>query len=436
MNNSDTGAILKRLTAFSVPLILSGLLQQLFNWVDALIVGNVVGEAALAAIGATSSMYNLFVGVLIGFTSGLSVLFAQQYGGGNQEKNGRLLAVYSVLMTAVFAAISALGVAFISPILGLLDTPASLVTQAGNYLRVIFFGVPFLALYNVYSAALRGMGNSKAPFAAVVISSLTNALLDWLFVARFGMGVSGAALATVISQGAMTLYTVIYTAAKHPDLRFSPFKLESYAITVKSGVRYGAPPAIQSSVGSVGTLFLQRLMNSFGEQTVAAITTAYRVDSVLLLPIFNFGTAISTLVAQETGAGNREAAKKILKTGSVMMTFIALSLTAVILAVGGRVLSLFGLTEASVEIGKSFFLYIAPFYVVCGLVSALNGYLKGVSDLMFAGMADICSLGVRIVCSYIFAPYWGNAVIAYAEAISWVFLLAVCFIRYKKKTSQ
>lgn len=435
MKNESTRAILKRLTTFSVPLILSGLLQQLFNWVDALIVGNVVGEEALAGIGATSSMYNLFVGVLLGFTSGLSVLFAQQYGSGDREKNGRLLAVYSVLMTAVFAAISALGVVFVSPLLRLLDTPASLFPLSRAYLRVIFFGVPFLALYNVYSAALRGMGNSRVPFFAVVISSLTNGLLDYIFVARLAMGVSGAALATVISQGAMTVYIVIYTVTKHPDLRFSLFKPGGRS-AVRTGVKYGSPPAIQSSVGSVGTLMLQRLMNSFGAQTVAAITTAYRVDSVLLLPIFNFGTAISTLVAQETGAGNREAAKKILKTGSAMMTFIALSLTAVILAVGGRVLSLFGLTAASVEIGKSFFLYIAPFYVVCGLVSALNGYLKGTSDLVFAGVADICSLGVRIVCSYIFAPYWGNAVIAYAEAISWVFLLAVCFMRYLKKSKQ
>lgn len=424
--------ILKKLVIFSVPLILSGLLQQLFNWVDALIVGNILGETALAGVGATSSLYNLFVTALVGFTSGLSVLFAQQFGRGEHDRSTELLANYAVLLTAVFTVITVLGIVFVTPVLKLMDTPAPLLEHARDYLRVLFWGIPFLALYNTYSAALRGMGNSTVPFIAVLISSVTNAVLDTVFIALWGFGVSGAAAATALSQIAMTVYVVVYTVVRYPALRFIPFRKHCGEVA-REGGKYGMPPAVQSSASSLGSLFLQRFMNGFGEQTVAAITTAYRVDSVLLLPIINFSTAISTLVAQETGAGNEEAAKKIFRTGTAMMSVISLTLTAVILLAGEILLSMFGLTAESVGIGRSFFRSIAVFYVVYGLSMSVKGYLEGVSDLLFSGITGICALGVRILCSYLFAGIWGNMVVAYAEAFSWVFLLAVFALRYAGK---
>lgn len=431
-----SGSILKKLVAFSIPLILSGLLQQLFNWVDALIVGNVVGETALAGIGAISSLYNLFVTTIFGFTSGLSVLFAQQYGQGNQKSNTSLLATYSVILTAIFTVISSFGIAFTKPILKLMDTPEEIFLYAKEYLLVIFIGIPFLALYNVYSAILRGMGNSKVPFAAVLLSSVTNAVLDYIFVAFCKFGVSGVAAATVISQFVMTVYVVIYTVTKYPSLRFTLKKFGKYRDGLKAGGKYGMPPAIQSSVSSIGNLFLQRFMNSFGEQTVAAITTAYRVDTVLLLPVINFSSAISTLVAQETGAGNKENPKKIFRLGSLIMAAISVILSAVIIAFGKTLLSIFGLGVEAVSIGEKFFKTIAVFYIFNGLSMSIRGYLEGISDLLFSSIAGICSLGVRITCSYAFAGIWGNMVVAYAEAFSWIFLVGVYAWRYSVKSKR
>lgn len=166
-----------------------------------------------------------------------------------------------------------------------MDTPELLFADARDYLKTILVAVPFLALYNTYSALLRGIGNSTVPFIAVLISSITNAVLDYLFVAFCHLGVSGAAAATAISQIAMTGYVVLYTIKRHPELRFSPFRLSQYRGAIAIGGKYGTPPAVQSSVSSIGNLFLQEFMNGFGEQTVAAITTAYRVDSVLFLAI-------------------------------------------------------------------------------------------------------------------------------------------------------
>ena len=198
-------------------------------------------------------------------------------------------------------------------------------------------------------------------------------------------------------------------------------------------MKFGTPPAVQSSVSSVGNLFLQRFMNGFGEQTVAAITTAYRVDSVLFLPLINFSTAIATLVAQETGAGNKEEARKILKAGSVLMVILSLLLTVVIVLAGRGLLSMFGLTAESVQIGQNFFRAIAVYYIIFGLSMSFRGYLEGTGDLVFSGIMGILALGVRLVCSYGLKGIWGNQVIAYAEVISWVFLLAAFIWRYLQK---
>lgn len=436
MKTNSTIWILKKMAAFSVPLILSGLLQQLFNWVDALIVGNFVGEAALGGVGATSSIYNLFVTVIVGFTSGLSVLFAQRYGKKETAESTKILAVCSTLLTLTFTIIALLGIVFSEKILELTDTPSALFQYAEEYLWIILIGIPFLALYNIYSALLRGTGNSRVPFVAVLISSIINVVLDFIFVVILNFGVSGAAAATVISQGAMTVYILIYTIIKHPEFRFSPFCAFKHGGVLLESGKFGVPPAVQACISSVGNVFLQRFMNGLGEHTVAAITTAYRVDSVLLLPIINFSTAISTLVAQEVGAENRETAKRIFKLGTIVMAILSAVLTATILLTGSYLLGIFGLTEKSLYIGEVFFNTISIFYVIYGLSMSIKGYLEGNADLLFSAVIGICSLAVRIICSYLFVVVWGNMVVAYAEAFSWVFLLVAFWLRYMTKESK
>lgn len=431
--NEFSKQIMKKLIIFSIPLILSGLFQQLFHWIDALIVGNIVGEAALAGVGAISSLYNLFINMIVGFTSGLAILFAQQFGKRQYQESAKLLSYYSALLGFISFVIVVLGMIFIVPVLNLMDMPAALYDYAKDYLKLIFIGIPFLAVYNTYSSALRGMGNSAIPFVAVLISSGINIVLDYIFIAYLGYGVSGAAAATVISQILMTVYIVLYAIIKYPQLRYSPFHVRGYWAIIQTGGEFGLPPAVQSSVNSVGNLFLQRFMNGFGEQTVAAITTAYRVDSVLLLPIINFSTAISTLAAQEMGAADKNAAERIFKLGTIIMSAMSVVLTALIMLAGKALLSVFGLTAESVSIGEKFFRSIAVFYIIYGLSMSIKGYLEGISDMLFSGIIGICSLGVRILCSYLFKDVFGNMVVAYAEAFSWMFLLGVFILRYLRK---
>ncbi|MGI6199653.1 MAG: MATE family efflux transporter [Christensenellales bacterium] len=427
MENSQNswGRTALALAKFSLPLILSGVLQQVYSWVDAFIVGNVEGELALAAIGATGTLLGFVLTAVTGFTVGLSILFAQTYGRGEHELIPKILATFSALMGVLCAALAAGGAALCEPLLRLLDTPPDILAMAADYLRVSFIGLPFLAVYNLYAAALRGIGDSRAPFLAILVSSAVNIVLDLAFVAGLGWGVTGAAAATVLSQGAMTVFLVAYGAAKHPLVRFRPGRGSIDRSALIQGCRLGLPPMIQSSVGAFGGLLLQNFMNSFGAHTVAAISTAYRVDSVILLPVNNLAAGISTLVGQAHGAGDGRRARRVLSAGAALMAGVSLLLTGLIIPTGGQLIALFGVGPEAVAIGRLFFRSIAGFYLVYGLAAALRGYLEGRGDVMFSSAAGIASLACRIGCSYALRPLWGNMTIAYAEAISWGLLLTL-----------
>ena len=429
------GSIARALVLFTVPLVLSGMLQQIFNWVDAFIVGNVEGELALGGIGATTALYNLFVLVITGFTSGLSVLAAQRCGMGEENKLYKLLFTFVLLLGGVFLVIAVLGIIFTRPILKLLDTPENMLDISAGYLRLILVGVPFLAVYNTYSAILRGLGDSRAPFLSVLVCSVMNAGLDIVLVAGLRYGAAGAAAATAISQGAMTVFILLYTVKKYPTLRFRLRETRAGREETAEGSRFGLPPAIQSGVSSAGSILLQRFMNGFGDQTVAAVTTAYRVDSVLLLPIINFSSGVATVTAQNIGAGNLERAKRVLKTGSYMVAVISLCLSVLIFFAGEYVIAIFGLTPESVAIGKEFFRTVSTCYLVYGLAMTVKGYLEGTGDMVFSGLASILSLMTRILFSYAFVRWTGRTTIAYAEMFSWAVLLGLCLLRLGWKRS-
>lgn len=419
------GSIARTLISFSIPLIFSGLLQQLYSWADAFIVGNVVGEGALAAIGASSVLSNLFIMIITGFTSGVSILSARMFGVGDQDAQRKLLCSFSLILGGIFLAATLLCAPLASPLLRMLQTPADIFADSADYLRIILIGLPFMAVYNVYSAVLRGVGDSKAPFLAVLVSSAINVVLDLLMVAVLPWGVAGAAWATLISQVLMTAFIVIYAIRRYPSLRFRFDRGLFDGALIRSGCRLALPITVQSAISSLGFLALQNFTNGFGTQTVAAITSAYRVDSVILLPITNLSTAISTIVAQNVGAARSDRVRRSLYVGSGIMAVTSLALTAVVLIFGGGLVAMFGVTPEAAQIGADFFRALGSFYIVYGLSNAMRGYLEGLGDVMFSGINGIAMLAMRIVLSYALVGVYGNMVIAWAEAYAWCFMLAL-----------
>ena len=248
------------------------------------------------------------------------------------------------------------------------------------------------------------------------------------------MSVKGAAIATIISQIAMTIFIVIYSSRKYEELRFAKPDFQKDAIM--EGVKFGCPPMIQSTVSSAGGLVLQNFMNGFGTATVAAITTAYRVDSIILLPIINLGSGISTFTAQSFGARNDERTKRTFFSGLMLMAAVSLLLSLVVIPAGGFLIALFGAGDEAVAIGDAFFRRIASFYVIFGLATAIRGYIEGIGDVVYSSIAGILSLLCRIVLSYVLEPYFGNMVIAYAEMLSWILLLLLYLVRAVCKSRQ
>lgn len=429
----DLKGIMWSLISFSLPLILSGVLQQLYNWADAFIVGNTDGEISLAAIGATTTPISFFVTILTGFALGLSVLAASNFGSQEKEKIPLILKNFSVLLGGIFIVISVAGGTLSFQFMKLLHTTPDTISLASDYIRIIFIGLPFLAVYNVFTAILRGIGDSRIPFLSILLSSTVNVILDVIFVVYFRAGVRGAALATIMSQMVMTVFIVCYGTKKYQWLRFRLGRGCFRHDILKEGIRFGLPPMLQSCISSLGGLVLQDFMNQFGTQTVIAITTAYRIDTLVMLPIVNLGSGIATITAQNYGAGNGGCVRKILAAGIIVSVTVSLFLTIVVIPTGGNMIAVFGAGPAAVKIGKAFFQRIACFYPIYGLATAFRSYLEGKGDLLYSSMAGITALAVRIASSYIMAAFWGNMAIAYAEMLSWVCLLILYILRYLQK---
>lgn len=413
------------LIKFGLPLIFSGILQQLYSWADAFIVGHVEGETPLAAIGATAAITDSFLLYITGFTLGLSILAAQMYGKKQSDDIRCLLSSFTIILGSIFTLMAVLGFALAGSILDLVNTPADMYSFSRDYLRIILIGIPFLAVYNTYSSVLRATGDSRAPFYSVLISSAANVFLDILFVAVLRYGVAGAAAATVISQISMTVFIIFYSMKHYPQLRFSARNKIVHWDIVRRGNRFGFPPAIQSGITSFGNIVLQNFMNGFGTHTVAAITTAYRVDSIMLLPIVNLGAAISTMVAQSKGAGKKNEIKAYMGVGIVMMAAISVFLSIIITFFGGRLVAMFGIDQEAIGISFSFFRSIAVFYIFYGIATAFRGTVEGTGDVMYSSIIGITALCIRILLSYALADTLANMAIPYAEGLSWIWMLVM-----------
>ena len=414
----------RELVSFSLPLIFSGILQQLYSWADAFIVGHAEGELPLAAVGATSSISFFLTNIILGLTLGLSIMAAQHYGRRDTAMVHRILTCFLPLLTVLFCALSVLGMGFAQSVLQLMATPQDLMEYARSYLRIIFAGIPFLAVYNLYAAMLRAMGDTRAAMYSVLLSSALNVALDVLFIAGFGWGVAGAALATVISQMAMTVFIILYSLKKASCLRFHRGEKWLDRAVIAQGLRFSVPPAVQNSVTSLGNLVLQNFMNGFGSVTVLAITTAYRVDSMMLLPIFNLGAAISSMAARAKGASDREKLKSCFFSGLVMMLIVSVVLSVVMFLWGAQFVSIFGVGGEALMIGRQFFRDLSVFYALFGVGIVLRSVLEGAGDITCASVIGMGMLGVRILLSYVLKPILAERTIAIAEGIAWCRMLA------------
>ncbi len=430
------GSVFKTLLYFTVPLILSGLLQQLYYITDSIIVGNFIGEAALAAVGVSSPILNVFIFIVTGLVSGYTILISQYFGAKEYKKISKLSCTSFLFIMVAACILSIIGFIFEEDILILMQTPEGILQPAIEYLSIVFIGVPFMVLYNLCSSMLRGIGDSKTPLYAIVLSTVVNIILDLVFINLFFWGIKGAAIATVIAQTISSIFLLVYIYKRHPMFKISFHKRLIDTVLFLESMKLSAPRVIQSSIASIGSLLLQSIMNSFGIDVVTAITTAYKIDTLTILPIINISVAISIFVGQNVGANNMERAKEGLKKGIIIILIVSIAITTFVVLAGEVLMKAFGVSDAVAAIGQRFFYICAAFYPILGLENAYTAFLQGNKDVVFTSASNMLSLTLRVLLSYALAGRLGSDVIAISEMCSWVLGAVICFSRYKSNRWQ
>lgn len=426
----------RHLLMFALPLMGGQVLQQLYNTVDGIIVGNYVGDTALGAVGACSPLTMLFVSLAIGMCTGCSVVVAQYFGAGKLEEMRRAASTSIILLTALGAVLSVLGAVFARPLLAnILGVSDWYIDDAAAYFTIYAAGLIFQFAYNVFAALLRAVGDSKATLYFLLISSVTNLALDLLFVVGFHWGVAGAAVATIISQAVSAVVAAVYMMRRHELLHFTRRELRFHGATAKLTMRIAAPATLQQTVMACGNLALQRIINDFGgvyAGLMSGTTAAMRIETFAYIPLFAFNTAMATYTGQNVGAGKMERVKTGRRHCLLMGVAVSAVVAAVILLFRAQAISLFGVSPEGLRYGMLYLTILCPGLPVFGLYIINGGVLTGAGDTAYNAFVLLSSFALRCVLAYILAyctPLEYRAVWI-SMPIGWVCNLVLGWLRY------
>lgn len=429
-----TGSIMKQIIIFGLPILLGSIFQQMYNIVDSIVVGNYVGTEALASVGSASTIAHCLVMAATGLTMGASVVLAQLIGAkrfGDIKK-----AISTTLFFALGVAIvfSVLGVTLADQIMHWVKVPDELIYESAMYLRIYTGGTIFLMLYNFYSSILRALGDSVTPLIFLIVATVLNIGGDLFFVLVLHMGVAGVAIATVGAQAVSVILCAIYCSKKVNYFRFEKGEFRFYREMFGDIVRLSVPSALQMSIASLGFIFVQGLINSFGTVHIAAYTATQKLEGLAHLPMECFAMSLAVFVGQNIGAGNLKRVKKGLVQVTLVLCAISVVIAAAIYLIGPQMISLFtgdGATEV-IQAGAAFMRIWAPATVIFSFMNCFNSVLRGAGDSVFVMIASFADLGARTIMAYVIALGFGVGFygVAYAVICGWVASCAVTVIRY------
>ena len=420
------GGIRAHLVRFAVPLILGNIFQLTYNAVDSIIVGKFVGNQAQAAIGISAPLMNVIIFFIVGICNGTSVLMSEYFGAGDHRKFRREVST-AMIVGIVFALCIALATCiFVRPVLQLIRTPDEIMDITAGYLRIVCAGLVFTFLYNIYAATLRSIGDARTPIYFLIFSSVLNVALDLVFVVGLKAGVYGAALATVISQGISSVLCMIYIRRYVPLLSNSRGEMTVDRALLKDTIHYSWSTGMQKITLNVGKVLVQSCVNPLGVDTIAAFNAVTRVDDFVFQPEQSIGSAMTTIAAQNRGAGNQERVEKSLKTGMLMEAVYWLFIGTLIYLVSTPVMHLFvsDAENAVVGLGSNYLRTMAFFYLLPAMTNGLQGYIRGWGRMNVCLMATFLQIVGRVTSAYILVPRMGLEGIAYSCLIGWIVMLA------------
>ena len=447
----------KSLFFFALPMILGNLFQQFYSAVDSIIVGQYVGEDALAAVGASYSLTTVFIMIAIGGGIGASVIISQYLGAGLFRK--MKTSVYTALISflAVSLILGSAGLLLSRNILTALNTPENILSDALLYLDIYFVGLPFLFMYNILSSVFNALGNSKTPLYLLIFSSLFNIVMDLAFVRGLGLGIGRAAAATVLAQGisAVVSFCLLLRALKEYRIesgetgKDTEEKNKEAWVEQKEEERRGRnlfdvqmlgnmikvaiPSMLQQSIVSIGMLLVQSVVNGYGSSVLAGYTAGTRIESICIVPMIASGNAVSTFTAQNLGAGHPERVKKGYLAAVRMAAVFAVMICLILTFFHGNIINAFleeGREPIAFETGNAYLTFIAFFFICIGFKAITDGVLRGAGDVVVFTLANLINLGIRVTVAFALSPVWGVQAVWFAIPMGWTTNFVISFVRY------
>lgn len=440
MKDMTQGSPFKVIMAFSVPLIIGNLFQQLYNVVDSIIVGKFVGKDALAAVGSSFTIMVFITSILLGLCMGAGIAISQLFGAQKLEDMKNSIITSFLFIGAVTILLNLCSLLFLDEILVFMNIPNNIFLLTKNYLSIIFSGLAFSAIYNWSSALLRSLGDSKTPLYFLILSAILNVFLDLFFILELNMGVSGAALATIISQALSAVLSFCYCLFK---LKFLKFRLKEFKFNLnifKMTVSYSLMTSLQQSIMNFGILLIQGLVNSFGIAPMAAFAAAAKIDSFAYMPVQDFGNAFATFIAQNSGAGRKDRIKLGMKSAFLMSTIFCILISILVIFFSSELMQIFIKAEETeiIALGQQYLLIVGFFYCLIGYLFLFYGFYRGIGSMKMSVLLTVISLGTRVALAYILSPMpaFGLTGIWWAIPIGWLLADLTGIFSYKSTLNQ
>lgn len=422
---------------FAIPMLIGNIFQQLYSTVDTIIVGNFVGKNAVAAVGGTFSIQFLVLSLAMGFTTGMSVVISQLYGARDMVRLKRAFSTSAIFSLMLSVVLGVVGILVINPLLThMLQTPAEIYADSYTYLLITFIGYPFTLIYNMYAAVLRAVGDSKTPLYFLILSALTNIILDLVFVVGFGMGVAGVAIATMIAQALSCVCCHIYVGKKYEIFQLTKETLVFDKDLLKGIIRYGVPSAIQQSVLSLNFMVVQRFVNFFGADMTAAFSVVNKIENFVTMPQMNLAMALSMFAGQNIGAGEEKRAKQgVTDVLKMQVAFWAVILFVLPMVASGLI-RLFGMGDDAnvMAIGVEAIKLCSKLYILFGFMQTFSNFLRGVGDAKFSMVTTICMIFIRLPITYVLVHIiqYGEMSIWIGMGFGWFTVMTMNIVRYLK----
>lgn len=430
----------KKIVTFMIPMLIGNIAQQLYNTVDSIIVGRYVGDNALAAVGSAGPIMNLLLVLFVGISVGAGIMVSQYFGGKQREELSKTIGC-CISMTLAASLVVMIITPFITkPLLRLLHTPESIIEWCNSYLIILFVGVAGCAFYNILGGILRGLGDSFSALLYLLVATVINIILDYIFVVYFHMGVSGVALATVIAQ----LVSAILSFQKLCSMK-DIFDMDRRYLLPESGylrnlIRLGLPSGLTQAIFSMSMIIVQSLTNSFGELFIAANVIVMRVDGFAMMPAFSFGTAMTTYAGQNVGAKKMDRVQQGARQGTLIGVGTSAVITLAILLFGRYLMAIFTKTPELVDLSYRMMRILAVGYIAMEVTQCLSGVMRGAGDTVTPmWLSIITTFVIRIPLAYGIAhftkspemPNGNSACIFISLLIAWILGALITWLAYR-----